>query len=297
MDDFVKIVEVGPRDGLQNEPIILQLEDKLNFIKMLVLANYQAIEIASFVAPKAVPQMATSYELATKISPVDGVTFSALVPNLKGMEIALKTNINEVAVVTAASESFNKKNINSTIEESFERIAQIFENNSKDLNVRGYVSTVFGCPYEGKISEKKVISLVKRLFDMGCMEVSLGDTTGVGNPRQVKELIQKLKTEVELNKIAMHFHDTRGVALANVYASLELGIRKFDSSVGGLGGCPYAKGASGNLATEDLYQLLDSLGLKSGLDIQKVFEASKFILAKLGKNSLSKYHHYLLKNS
>lgn len=285
----VQIVEVGPRDGLQNEKQTLSIEQRLNFIRHLADSGLKRIEIGAFVSPKWVPQMANSQELIDIVMknraqyPKD-VQFSALVPNVKGMEDALQTSIPEIAVFGACSESFSKKNINCTIAESLERFKQVTAMAKKNKRkVRGYLSVAFGCPYEGHVDEKKVIDLVKIYLKMGIHEVSIGDTIGVATPKQVRSLIKKLKRTVPLKKIALHLHDTRGTALANVAAGLELGVRVFDSSFGGLGGCPYAKGASGNLATDDLVYMLHGMGFETGVDLGKMLGYVPAMQADIGR--------------
>ncbi len=253
----VEIVEVGARDGLQNEARVLSARARVDFIQHLATSGLKRIEVAAFVSPEWVPQMRGSLEvieMLEKCTLPKGVRFSALVPNVKGMNDALQTSLKEVAIFASSSEAFSKKNINCTIAESFERFAQVIKLAKQNKRkVRGYLSVAFGCPYEGKVSEARVVSLVQALLKMGIHEVSIGDTIGVATPKQVRSLLSLLKRRrVPFKNIAMHFHDTRGTALANVLASLDMGVRVFDSSFGGLGGCPYAKGASGNLATEDL---------------------------------------------
>lgn len=290
---MIKIVEVGPRDGLQNEQTILSTEDKFHFISLLCESGLKTIEVTSFVKAPAIPQMADSVELFTKVRQElagKGISFPCLVPNLKGYETAKNLGVKEIAVFTATSDSFTKKNINVTVDESFEKIKEVIQIAKSDgVLVRGYVSTAFGCPYEGDMDVKKLVSVAQRLFDLGVYEVSVGDTIGVARPNQVRSFIKTLKNEFPLEKIAMHFHDTRGMALTNIYVSLEEGIQIFDSSAGGLGGCPYAKGATGNVATEDLWYLMQSEGLDTGVDIAKLSEASKFILEKINRKTESKF--------
>jgi len=296
MNNKVKLVEVGPRDGLQNEAKILNTDIKLEFVNKLVEAGFKEIETTSFVNPKAIPQMGDSIKLYSSIKKKEGVYYYALVPNTKGMSDALSVDCSWAAIFTSTSETFNKKNINASIDESFKRFEPVAalskENNVK---LRGYISTVYGCPYEGKTSEARCIQNALKLFDLGCDEVSLGDTTGIASPLQVKSLLKNISKEVSLSKIAMHFHDTRGLALSNILTSLELGIRTFDSSAAGIGGCPYAKGATGNVASEDVYGLMHAMGMDTGIDIEKLYEASNYILSKLGKKSNSKYYQFLEK--
>ncbi|MCL6616142.1 MAG: hydroxymethylglutaryl-CoA lyase, partial [Anoxybacillus ayderensis] len=253
----VTVKEVGPRDGLQNEPTFIQTEDKIAWINQLSQTGLTYIEVTSFVHPKWIPQLADAYEVASRIERVEGVTYAALVPNKKGLEGALAANMDEVAVFMSASETHNRKNINKSIEETYPVLKEVIDEAKREnKTVRGYVSTVFGCPYEGKVSIERVISVSERLFELGIDELSLGDTIGVANPVQVQRTLEQILKRFPAEKIALHFHNTRGMALANVFASLQMGITIFDSSLGGLGGCPYAPGASGNLATDDLVYML-----------------------------------------
>lgn len=285
----VKIVEVGPRDGLQNEKDIIPVATKIELINRLTDCGYQAVEATSFVSPKWVPQLADAAEVFSDIKKKDGVNYPVLVPNMRGMERALELDVKEIAVFTAASESFNKKNINATIEESFERLEPVIKlARENKIDVRGYVSCVLGCPYEGEVDVKIVANVSKRLFDLGCYEVSLGDTIGVGTPLKAKAMIDAVNHHVPIHRLAVHYHDTRGQALANILASLEMGISVVDSSVAGLGGCPYAKGASGNVATEDVLYMLHGMGIETGIDLDKVLETSLFISDALGREPASK---------
>jgi hydroxymethylglutaryl-CoA lyase len=290
---MIRIVEVGPRDGLQNEKSILSTDEKFTFISMLGDSGLRCIEVTSFVKAPAIPQMADAHELFIRVNHElsgRGISYPCLVPNIKGYEAARSLGIKEIAVFTATSDSFTKKNINATVDESFDRMKEIFVEAKKDgVLVRGYVSTAFGCPYEGEMDVQKLLSVTKRLFDMGAYEVSLGDTIGVAIPQQVRGYIRALRNEFPIGQLAMHFHDTRGMALTNIYVSLEEGITTFDSSAGGLGGCPYAKGATGNVATEDLWYLLHSQGLDTGIDIEKLAQASQFILSRLNRKTESKF--------
>lgn len=290
---MIRIVEVGPRDGLQNEKSILATEDKFQFISLLTEAGLKTVEVTSFVKAPAIPQMADAVELFAKVNNElggRGVSFPCLVPNMKGYETAKSLGVKEIAIFTATSDSFTKKNINATVDESFERMKEVCEAAKQDkIMIRGYVSTAFGCPYEGTMDVKKLISVTKRLFDLGVYEVSVGDTIGVAIPQQVRAYLRAMKNEFPIGKLAMHFHDTRGMAPTNIYVSLEEGITTFDSSAGGLGGCPYAKGATGNVATEDVWYLLHSQGLDSGIDIAKLAAASKFILEKVNRQTESKF--------
>lgn len=285
----VRVVEVGPRDGLQNEKTLITAEDKIKLIDMLANAGIEYIESGSFVSPKWVPQMATSTDVFNGINRVAGKTYAALTPNMKGFEAAMTANVDEVAIFGAASESFSQKNINCSIEESLERFLPIMEAAKQaNMKVRGYVSCVVGCPYEGDISPVKVAEVSKKLFDMGCYEISLGDTIGVGTPQSVQKMLQAVSALVPIEKLAVHFHDTYGQALTNIYTALQCGVAVVDSAIAGLGGCPYAKGASGNVATEDVVYLLDGLGIESNIDLEKLLNAGWFISDLLGKPPMSK---------
>jgi isopropylmalate/homocitrate/citramalate synthase len=289
MSDFIRIVEVGPRDGLQNESIPVPIELKLEFIQALVGAGLQDIEATSFVSPKWVPQLADSMELWPQL-PL-GARFSALVPNLKGLQSALSVGCNRIALFTAASEEFTKANINMTIEESlagFADLVALLRESVSDSWVRGYVSTAFECPYAGRIEPSKVVFVALRLLGMGVDEISIGDTIGVASPSEVRALTTILRDEIPIEKLAYHFHDTRGTAIANVACALEFGIRTFDSSAAGLGGCPYAKEAGGNLATEDLAYFLTREGLTHSVDLAKLALASLPVLEHLGKGPQAK---------
>ena len=290
---MIKIVEVGPRDGLQNEKVILSTEDKLQFITLLSQTGLKTIEITSFVKPTAIPQMGDAVELFTKVRDLlekTGINLPCLVPNIKGYETAKSLGVKEIALFSATSDSFTTKNVNATVDETFERMQEVAEQAKIDnVRIRGYISTSFGCPYEGAIDLKKLMSVTERFFKLGAYEVSLGDTIGVATPKQVRLIIRELKNNFPLDQIAMHFHDTRGMAPTNIFVSLEEGIKTFDSSAGGLGGCPYAKGATGNVATEDVWYLLKSVGEESNVDIVKLAEASRFILQKVNKTTESKF--------
>ncbi|MBP9723049.1 MAG: hydroxymethylglutaryl-CoA lyase [Gammaproteobacteria bacterium] len=284
----VKIVEVGPRDGLQNEQINLDVDTRVEFINLLSVTGLNNIEIGSFVSPNWVPQMANTSEVLAglKISNYSKINYSALVPNLQGLEQLFhkkcSTDLGSIAVFTAASETFCKKNINCTIAESLERFKSVIKLSLEhDKPIRGYISCVLGCPYEGKIKPEIVTKIAKELLDMGCYEISLGDTIGVGTILQVQNLISHVSKEVSVNKLAVHFHDTYGQALVNVYTALEMGVNTVDSAVAGLGGCPYAAGASGNLATEDLLYMLDGLNIKTSIDMNRLISAGHFICKKL----------------
>ncbi|WP_456293090.1 hydroxymethylglutaryl-CoA lyase [Pseudomonas sp. AK106] len=280
----VRLVEVGPRDGLQNESRPVSVSDKLQLVHDLADAGVSYIEAGSFVSPKWVPQMAGSAELFAGIQPKEGVTYAALAPNLRGFEDALAAGVKEVAVFAAASESFSQRNINCSISESLDRFVPIMEAaRLHGISVRGYVSCVLGCPYEGDISPKQVASVANELFAMGCYEVSLGDTIGTGTPGATRTLFDVVAGQIPRGKLAGHFHDTYGQALANLYASLLEGIHVFDSSVAGLGGCPYAKGATGNVASEDVVYLLSGLGIETGIDLDKLIAAGQRISDTLGR--------------
>ena len=286
----VRIVEVGPRDGLQNEPgPIIPTETKVELINRLANAGVSHIEAASFVSPKWVPQMGDAAAVMAGIDRRSGVTYSALTPNLKGLEGAIAANTPEVAVFAAASEAFSQKNINCSIAESLERFVPVMEQaQAAGIRVRGYVSTVLGCPYAGDIAPAQVAAVSRALMDMGCYEVSLGDTIGKGTPLKAKRMLEAVAKEVPMDRIAAHFHDTYGQALANLYAVLEEGVAVIDSSTAGLGGCPYAKGASGNVATEDVLYLLEGLGIKTGINLQAVVDTGHWITRELGRHNGSK---------
>ncbi len=289
LPQHVKIVEVGPRDGLQNEATPISADDKINLIEKLADAGVNYIESGSFVSPKWVPQMGTSTEVFEKVNRIEGVTYAALTPNMRGFEAAVAVNADEVAIFGAASQSFSQKNINCSIEESLERFAPVMEAAKKaNIKVRGYVSCVLGCPYEGDIEPEQVALVAEKLLAMGCYEISLGDTVGVGNPASVTKMIQAVSARVPVEKLAVHFHDTYGQALTNIYAALQLGVSVVDSAIAGLGGCPYAKGASGNVATEDVVYMLNGLGITTGIDFTKLLQAGWFISNKLGKAPISK---------
>lgn len=271
----VMLKEMGPRDGLQNEKTHIPALTKLQLIRSLIQAGHRYIEVTAFVSPKAIPQLADAEEVVRQLPKEKDVTYCALVPNVKGMERALACGIKEVAVFTAASETFNQKNIRTSIKGSFKRFQEVF--NMARLHgtqVRGYVSTAFVCPYEGKIRITKTMDVVQRLLDLGCYEVSIGDTLGKANPKMVKQLFEKLLPKASVKTLAGHFHDTYGMGVANVVAAMQMGIRTFDSSVGGLGGCPYAPGAAGNVATEDLVFALEEMGVRTGLSLEELLRTS-----------------------
>ena len=284
LPSHVKIVEVGPRDGLQNEKQVVPTEIKIELIDRLADAGLKVIEATSFVSPKWVPQMAGSAEVFAQIRQKPGVTYAALTPNLKGLEAAIEAGVSEVAVFGAASEAFSQKNINCSIDESLARFAPLMEAARENgIQVRGYVSCVLGCPYEGEIDPKRVAHVARELFAMGCYEISLGDTIGTGTPEKTRQLFEVVSREVPCNKLAGHFHDTYGQALANIYASLLEGICTFDGSVAGLGGCPYAKGASGNVASEDVLYMLNGLGIDTGIDLDALVASGQRISDLLGR--------------
>ncbi len=287
--DTVRLMEVGPRDGLQNEKTVVETTAKIGFIHGLVAAGVRRIEITAFVNPRWIPPLADQAEVARGIRREDGVAYAALIPNMRGYENATKAGMREVAFVLAASNTHNKKNINATTEEAFQRYVEVAERaRADDIPFRGYLSCAFGCPYEGDVPAKNVVALAGRLLELGAYEISIGDTIGVGNPRQVAALMRDLKQEVPLNKVALHLHDTRGTALANIVAGLEEGVRSFDSAAGGLGGCPYAPGASGNVATEDLVYMLEGMGIRTGIQLDKLCEVSLAMERALGRELPSK---------
>lgn len=290
MSKKVSIVEVGPRDGLQNEDKILSQDERLELTHRLASAGVRAIEIGAFVSSRWVPQMAGSGPLIERALREarsggfpKGMRFSALVPNLRGMEDALAAGLRHVSIFGSATETFAQKNLNCTIDESFERFEQVMRlAKPRKIKVRGYLSMCFGCPFEGDVPEARVVKLVKRLIGLGVGEVSIGDTIGVADPTQVRRLVRKLVRAVGAPRLAMHFHDTRGTALANVLASLDLGIRTFDSSIGGLGGCPYAPAATGNVATEDVVYMLHRMGFATGIDLQQLVDLNRWMEPTIG---------------
>ena len=285
----VRIVDVAPRDGLQNEPKNVPAAVKIELIQRLADAGLPAIEATAFVSPKWVPQMADNAQVMAGIRRKAGVAYPVLVPNLQGFEAALAAGAQEVAVFGAASETFSRKNINCSIAESLERFRPVIEAaKAAGVRVRGYISCVAGCPYEGEIKPGAVARVADELHRMGCYEISLGDTIGVGTPRKIGAMIETVAKKVPIRRLAGHYHDTWGQALANIYASLELGMTTFDASVSGLGGCPYAKGATGNVATEDVVYMLDGLGIRTGVDLTKLFRAGEFICRELGREPSSK---------
>ncbi|ANF86924.1 hydroxymethylglutaryl-CoA lyase [Pseudomonas antarctica] len=284
LPSHVRLVEVGPRDGLQNEAQPISVADKVQLVDALTGAGLRYIEVGSFVSPKWVPQMAGSAEVFAQIQRKPGVTYGALAPNLRGFEDALAAGVKEVAVFAAASEAFSQRNINCSISESLERFAPIMAAAKQHgISVRGYVSCVLGCPYEGDIAPEQVAAVARELYAMGCYEVSLGDTIGTGTAGATRQLFEVVGAQVPRDKLAGHFHDTYGQAIANIYASLLEGVSVFDSSIAGLGGCPYAKGASGNVATEDVVYLLNGLGIDTGVDLQALIRAGLQISQVLGR--------------
>jgi len=285
----IRLVEVGPRDGLQNESAQLDVDDKIHLIDLLSECGFQNIESASFVSPKWVPQMANSGDVMQGITRKPGVTYSALTPNTRGLEDALTVNSDEVAVFAAVTETFSQRNTNCSIADSLQRIETVVKKSlAANTPVRGYLSCVLGCPYEGKVNTDVVLEMAERLLEFGCYEISLGDTIGVGTPTDTAALIKTLASHLPVAQLAVHFHDTYGQALANIHAVLPLGVTVIDTSIAGLGGCPYAKGASGNVATEDVVYMLDGMNLKTGLDMSALLQANRFITDKLGRSGSSR---------
>ena len=297
LPDTVKIVEVGPRDGLQNEAAVVSVDTKVELIERLVNAGLKHVEAGAFVHPKWVPQMADSAQVLSRLkdkaeassSALEDIHYPVLVPNLRGLEGAMESGAKEIAIFAAASESFTQKNINCSIQESLERFAAVAEfASAANIRIRGYISCVMGCPYEGHVAPEKVVEIALTLKALGCYEISLGDTIGIGNPAQTSDLIARLSEAIPLEEIAVHFHDTYGQALANIYSALLCGVSTIDSSVAGLGGCPYAQGASGNVATEDVVYLLNGLGITHGVDLGALVETGRFICNRLDKPVASK---------
>ncbi|BCT91066.1 hydroxymethylglutaryl-CoA lyase [Lysobacter helvus] len=288
-DDFVRIVEVGPRDGLQNEKTLVPTPAKIELIDRLTATGLSSIEATSFVSPRWVPQLADAAEVFAGIHRKPGVHYPVLVPNEQGYDRARAVGAAEVAVFTAASEAFNKKNINATIDESIERFRPVVERaNADGVKVRGYVSTVLGCPYQGEVPVADVVRVAQRMHALGCYEISLGDTIGVGTPAKARAMLRAVASEVPMAALAVHFHDTYGQALPNLLACLEEGVRVADASVSGTGGCPYAKGASGNVATEDVVYMLHGMGLRTGVDLDKLVDTGRWLAALLGRATGSK---------
>lgn len=289
MNNAVRIVEVGPRDGLQNEKSIISVSDKIALINQLSASGFQTVEATSFVSPKWVPQLADAAEVFTGIEKFPGVSYPVLVPNLQGYERARAAGATEVAIFGAASEAFSQKNINASIDESIERFIPVLQQaKNEGIKVRGYVSTVLGCPYQGDVPLADVVRISKKLYELGCYEISLGDTIGIGTPKNARTMLAAVASEIPMASLAVHFHDTRGQALANILACLEEGVRVVDSAVSGTGGCPYAKGASGNVATEDVVYMLEGLGMQTGIQLDKLIDTGRWLSKLLGHESSSK---------
>ena len=289
MSETVRIVEVGPRDGLQNEKQVVPAATKVELIERLAACGLRTVEATSFVSPKWIPQLADAAEVYTGVRKRPGVTYPVLVPNLQGLERALAVGALEIAVFSAASEAFNRKNINASIDESLQRFEPVMERaRAEGLRVRGYVSTVLGCPYQGEVPLADVVRVAATLHRMGCYEVSLGDTIGIGTAGKARAMLLAVAESVPMAALAVHFHDTRGQALANLYACLEAGVRVADASVAGLGGCPYARGATGNVATEDVVYLLHGLGYATGVDLDALVETGRWISGQLGRENGSR---------
>jgi hydroxymethylglutaryl-CoA lyase len=293
--ESVRIVEVSPRDGLQNEPAAVPVDVKVALIESLADAGLKTIEAGSFVSPKWVPQMAGTAEVLARIRRAAGVSYPVLVPNLQGLDAAVDAQVDQVAVFAAASETFSQRNINCSIAESLSRLRAVADSAlARGLRVRGYVSCVLGCPFEGEISPEAVVRVARQLHAMGCYEISLGDTIGVGTPLKAQRMIEAVAAHIPIAALAVHFHDTWGQALANIFAALQLGIAGVDSSVAGLGGCPYAPGATGNVATEDVVYMLDGMGIHTGVDCEKLAAAGRMISQHLNPKSGSKAANALL---
>jgi hydroxymethylglutaryl-CoA lyase len=287
----VTIYEVGPRDGLQNESRLIPTEDKVAFINGLSETGLRAIEITSFVNPRWIPQLADAVDVARLINRRPGVVYSALVPNRQGLDSALRAGMTEIAVFMSASETHNKKNINKTIAATLDAFRETIPPALEaGLKVRAYVSTVYGCPYEGAVDPARAVDLCRELRALGCYQISLGDTIGVANPRQVRDVLTRVLAETPTPAVAVHFHDTRGTALANILVSVEMGITTVDSALGGLGGCPYAPGASGNVATEDVIYMLEGMGVRTGVDLDKLVEVSRLASTLVGHEMPSKFY-------
>jgi len=287
--DFLKIVEVGPRDGLQNEKAIVPLDAKVALVERLAATGLKAVEAGAFVSPKWVPQMADSADVLKRIERRPGVAYPVLVPNLKGLEAALEAGVEEIAVFGAASESFSMRNINRSIADSLEMFRPVIEAaRDKGLKVRGYVSCVLGCPYEGEVAPAAVAEVARWMRDQGCYEISLGDTIGTGNPKSTRRLVEAVARDVPLDALAVHFHDTYGMAVVNIHTALEMGIGVADAAVAGLGGCPYAKGATGNVATEDVVYLCRGLGIETGVDLDALVAAGRFVSETIGRPPVSR---------
>jgi hydroxymethylglutaryl-CoA lyase len=290
MTKRVTVVEVGPRDGLQNEQVTISTADKIEFVNLLSATGLTVIEVSAFVSPKWIPQLADAADVFAGIVRRPGVRYTALVPNLAGLDRALAAEVSEIAVFAASTETFSRKNINQSIDESLATYKEVCEHaHAAGLRVRGYLSTAFGCPFEGHVAPEKVAEIAARLIALGVFEVAISDTIGIAHPGQVPRLLEAVAARVALESVALHFHDTRGTALANVLTALPLGITTFDASAGGLGGCPYAPGAAGNLATDDLIYMLDGLGIESGVSLPALGEASRFIASRLDHRLPSRY--------
>lgn len=293
----VRMFEVGPRDGLQNEPVTIDTDTKIHLIDILSGTGLTTIEVGSFVSAKWVPQMADTAGVLKGIKKVPGINYPVLTPNIKGFDHAVAAGAEEVAIFGAATESFSKANINCTIDESLERFAPVCAAaGERDIRVRGYVSCVLGCPYQGSVDPGKVAEVARKIFELGCYEISLGDTIGVGTPRNVETLINTVAEQIPVEKLSVHFHDTHGQALANILMALQCGILSIDSAVSGLGGCPYAHGASGNVASEDVLYMLNGMGIETGVDMTELLKASSFISHALGHPPASKVARALLSN-
>jgi hydroxymethylglutaryl-CoA lyase len=289
MSDQVRIIEMGPRDGLQNEKTAVSVEARIAFIVALVAAGLTTVEIGAFVSPKAIPQMASSDAVLRGVSHLLGAEFHVLVPNEKGYDAARAAGAKAISVFAAASEGFSRANINCTVAESIERFKPVLARAKTDgVKVRGYISCVLGCPFDGEIKPKAVADLANALWALGCYEISLGDTIGVGTPDKAKEMLRAVGANIPADKLAMHFHDTYGQALANLYAGLEQGVRVIDAAAGGLGGCPYAPGATGNVATEDVVYMLEGMGIRTGVDMDKLLAATNEMSGVLGKPPVSR---------
>jgi len=289
MSDQIQIVEMGPRDGLQNEKTPVSVEARIAFVEALVAAGLGTVEVGAFVSPKAIPQMAGSDQVLRGVSHIQGAEFHVLVPNEKGYDAARAAGAQVVSVFAAASEGFSRANINCSIADSIERFKPVVARAKADgVKVRGYVSCVLGCPFDGEIKPKAVADLAKTLWDLGCYEISLGDTIGVGTPLKARKMLRAVGAEVPMEKLAMHFHDTYGQALANLYAGMEEGVRVIDSAAGGLGGCPYAPGATGNVATEDVVYMLEGMGVKTGVDMDRLLAATNEVANLLGRPPVSR---------
>ncbi len=288
----VSIYDVSMRDGLQNEAKMLPLENKKQLVQALGATGLKRIELTSFVSPRWIPQLADADDLARQVERPAGITFSALVPNATGLERARAAGLPEIAVFMSASETHNRKNTNRSIDASLETFEEVVPPAiASGMRVRAYVSTVWGCPYEGDVDPKRALAIAKRLLDLGCYQISLGDTIGVGSPRQTEQILGVFLAEVPVEKLALHCHDTRGTALSNVLTGLMLGVRDFDSAIGGLGGCPYAPGAAGNLATEDLVYMLHGMGIETGIDLDKLIDAANLAEKLIGRRLPGKVHH------